>query len=199
MIFAHFSALIFIKFRNKALFENTDFMFISSKTNYFDFDDEILFYIIDVYFCVIQINNIINRVMIIVKNIRLNVIQKFKEEKCYAIFSDYDYLTVKFKFKKFKFKFELKKVFNLNVNILAISVTFISFNIIKIFFNAIETSISIVKIKILIINILILIMKTSISIFAAFMKCIIFMKIIIYDIELIQKQLIAITKRYSLL
>ena len=71
---AHFNVLILIKFRNKTFFENKNFMFISSKTNRFDLDNKILFHIIDVHFCVIQINNITNRVMIIVKNTNLNII-----------------------------------------------------------------------------------------------------------------------------
>ena len=104
IMFAHFNALIFIKLRNKALFENKNFMFISSKTNRFDFDNEVLSHIINVYFCVVQINNITNRVMIIVKNIHLNIIQKFEKEKCYAMSSDYNHLTIEFKFKKLKLK-----------------------------------------------------------------------------------------------
>ena len=71
---AHFSVLIFIKFQDKALFEDKNFMFISSEINRFNFDNKVLFHIIDVHFYIIQINNITNRVVIIVKNIRLNVI-----------------------------------------------------------------------------------------------------------------------------
>ena len=67
-----------------------------------------------------------------------------------------------------------------NINAFATNVTFINFNIIKTFFNAIEISILIIKIKILI-------KKISTSIFATFIKYIIFIKIIIYNIDLIQK------------
>ena len=198
-ILAHFSALIFIKLRSKAFFEDKNFMFISSKTNRFDLDDEILFHIIDAHLCAVQINNITNRVVIIVKNIRLNVIQKFEEEKCYAMFSNYGHLTAESKLRKFELKSWLKKIFNLNINVLTISVTFINFNVIETFFNATEMSILTVRTKILFMKISISIKETSISIFVAFMKCITFMKIIIYDIESIRKQLIAITKRYLLL
>ena len=45
-----------------------------------------------------------NRVVIIIKNICLNVIQKFEEKDYYAMFSNYDHLIVEFKLKKFKFK-----------------------------------------------------------------------------------------------
>ena len=88
------NTMIFICFRNKSkLFKNRDLMFMSMKlSDCFNFDDNVLSHIIDVNMCVVQINNIFDKSIIIFKNFRLNIVQEYEEEDCYAVFNDYDHL-----------------------------------------------------------------------------------------------------------
>ena len=94
----HLNIMISIRLRDKSeLFKNCDLMFILMKlSNCLDFNDDVLNYIIDVNMCVVQINNIFDKSIIIFKNSRLDIVQEYEKKDCYAIFNDYDHLIVEF-------------------------------------------------------------------------------------------------------
>ena len=130
--------LIFIKFREiTKLFVDWDFMFIFYQQTFtrFDFDENVFSYIIDVNMCAIQMNNAIDKVIIIKKNNRLKTIQKYKKKNYYATFMKYFHLVAESSW--------MKKIFKINVKMLtiAIFVTFISMMFIQKFSIFISKSI----------------------------------------------------------
>ena len=94
----HLNIIIFIRFRDKSkFFKNRDLMFMSMKlSDRFDFDDDVLNYIIDVNMCVVQVNNTFDKSIIIFKNFRLDIVQEYEKKSCYSVFNDYGHLTVEF-------------------------------------------------------------------------------------------------------
>ena len=97
IISIHNNFLIFIKFCEiTELFVDRNFMFIFYQQIFirFDFNKNIFSYIINVNMCAIQMNNAIDKVIIIEKNSRLKTIQKYKKKDCYAAFTKYSHLIV---------------------------------------------------------------------------------------------------------
>ena len=83
---------------NTQLLQNCNFMFLlyQQTFNYFDLEDEILSYIIDVNFSIMQINNTLDQFIKIDKNPRLDSLQKYEEESYYIIVLKYFYLVINF-------------------------------------------------------------------------------------------------------
>ena len=93
---SHLNIMIFIRFRDKSeFFKNRDLMFMPAElSDRLDLDDDVLNHIIDVNMCVVQVNNISDKSIIIIKNSRLNIVQKYEEKDCYAVVNDYGHLIV---------------------------------------------------------------------------------------------------------
>ena len=76
---------IFIKFRNSKLFVNKNIIFNSNYIEQLNKKNDLFFYIVDVNFCAIQIKNVIDVFITIIKNKRLNILINYKKENCYLI------------------------------------------------------------------------------------------------------------------
>ena len=92
------SFLISVRLRdNISLLIDHDFIFSFYEQIFinarFDKENKIVFYIIDVNICTVQINNITNKTVIVAKNSRLKIIQKYEKEDCYVMFIENVFLT----------------------------------------------------------------------------------------------------------
>jgi len=91
------STMVPVRLRNNTqLLSDRDFMFVFYQQifNRFGFDDEIHFYVINVNFSIIQINNILDQSIKIDKNSCLESLQKYKKKSYYIAISKYFYLAV---------------------------------------------------------------------------------------------------------
>lgn len=89
--------MIFVRLYEKKLSKRRNLMFISTKSfDKFEIDNKVLSHIIDVNLCAIQVNNISFEIVIIFKNSRFNFVYKYKEENCYVVSLEYNYLVVEF-------------------------------------------------------------------------------------------------------
>ncbi len=94
-----YSTIISIQlYNNTQLLQNRNFIFLLYQQifNYFNLEDKILFYIINVNFFIVQINNIFEQFIKIDKNSCLDSLQKYKEKSYYIVISKYFYLVVNF-------------------------------------------------------------------------------------------------------
>ena len=114
IIFARFSIMISVRLRDHSkLFHDRDLMFTSYSQTFdrFDSKDEICSHIIDVNMCVVQVNNAIDRAILISRNSRLSIIQNYEKKECYVASADHDFLAVDFNW--------TQKIFRLDVFALA--------------------------------------------------------------------------------
>ena len=70
-----------------------DFMFISSRIERLNQDEDVLSHIIDAHIEMIQVHNINSKDVYILKNTRLELVQKYEEEECYLANAEYAHLT----------------------------------------------------------------------------------------------------------
>ena len=85
---------ISFKLRDKnSLFIERDFMFTSSRIERLNHDENVLSHIIDVYIEMIQIHNINSKNVYILKNTRLELVQKYEKKNCYLANAKYAHLT----------------------------------------------------------------------------------------------------------
>lgn len=100
IVLSYLSIMISIRLRDKCkakLSRDCDFMFMLIKLfNRFELNKDVLNHIIDTNMCAIQVNNVINKFVIIEKNFYLNTIRKYKKKESYIVFFYYDYLVVNF-------------------------------------------------------------------------------------------------------
>ena len=82
IILFHSCAVVSIKYKNEKLSHNRDFMFNFYNVDRLDVEKKI-FYIVNVNFCFVQIRNIIDKSIFIIKNERLNILMKYEKKNCY--------------------------------------------------------------------------------------------------------------------
>ena len=75
------------------LFIERDFMFISSRIERLNQDEDVLSHIIDAHIEMIQVHNINSKDVYILKNTRLELVQKYEEERCYLVNAKYAHLA----------------------------------------------------------------------------------------------------------
>lgn len=97
IVLSYFTIIVPIQLRGKTkLLIDRDLIFmLLHNIKRFESKDNILSYIINANMCVVQVNNTSNCAIIIAKNLRLDIIQNYKEEKYYTISSNYDCLVAK--------------------------------------------------------------------------------------------------------
>ena len=94
IVLAHSSIMIATRFRDQAsLFVDRDLIFLSQISTHFEKEEDILFHIVDANMCAIQINNATNKSIIIVRNCRFDIVQKYEKKECYVAFAKHDYLV----------------------------------------------------------------------------------------------------------
>lgn len=97
IILARSIIMISIYFCEKELFKRRNLLFISTKDfKKFELSDEILFHIINVNLCAIQINNTSFKIVIIFKNSCLDYVYKYEKKNCYIVSLEYNYLAIEF-------------------------------------------------------------------------------------------------------
>ncbi len=86
-----------IRIKNCYLFNNKDFFFQFSSTSIinFDFEKEVITYIINVNISIMHIRNAIAKLIILFKYIKLSYITNFEEKDCYYINLKNVYLAIK--------------------------------------------------------------------------------------------------------
>ena len=85
----HINQFIAAIIRNKLKnLSDRNFMFHSAHDSRFDQEDDILSYIVNVNFSCVHIRNTSDDTIIISRRCRLEMLQKYKNEKCYLIFSN---------------------------------------------------------------------------------------------------------------
>ncbi len=112
------STMVPVRLRNNTqLLSDRDFMFVFYQQifNRFGFDDEIHFYVINVNFSIIQINNILDQSIKIDKNSCLESLQKYKKKSYYIAISKYFYLAVD---SSIFLELQIKKAFKLDITVL---------------------------------------------------------------------------------
>ena len=98
-ISTHFCSFIFIKYREFKL-SNRDMMFNSNDLKRLRKKNDVFFHLMNVNFSFVQMRNIIDQLIIICKNERLNVLIEYEKKNCYLINSKNRHLTVDFWTKK---------------------------------------------------------------------------------------------------
>ena len=95
IIFSHINQFVpaTIKEKFKKL-SDRNYAFHSTQNNRFDFDDDILFHIVNANFFCIHVRNITNNSVVIFRRNRLKTLQKYENDDCYLIFSKNAHLTV---------------------------------------------------------------------------------------------------------
>ena len=88
--------IVSIKIRKQTFFINRDFFFNSRKNSRFETKKNFFAYIIDVNITTIQIRNVINTLIMISRNFKLNKLQKHDEKNCFLATSKNRHLIVKF-------------------------------------------------------------------------------------------------------
>ena len=169
---AHSSIMISVRLcENSNFCHDRDLMFIfyDQTSHRFNSEENVLAYIIDVNICAIQVNNTTTKFVIISRNSRLDIVQNYEEENCYAIFANHNHLTIEIS--------RMKKTCHLEIDALVVYV-------------ATLTTKS--KHSTMIAEDLVITMRSS-------TKHITLTSIIVYDIMNTRDQLIAIAKSYSLL
>ena len=96
IILIHFCLAISIKMRNNKLFVDRNFMFNFTDINRFDKKNGVFSHIVNVNFFVIQIKNVINQSIAIIKNKRLNILIKYEKKSCYFVTLKMRYFVVEF-------------------------------------------------------------------------------------------------------
>ena len=95
IIFSHINQFVFAIIREKfKKFSDRNYAFHSTQNNRFDFDDDILFHIVNANFFCIHVRNITNNSVVIFRRNRLKTLQKYENDDCYLIFSKNAHLTV---------------------------------------------------------------------------------------------------------
>ena len=85
---------ISFKLRDKnSLSIEHDFMFTSSRIERLNHDEDVLSHIIDAHIEIMQMHNINSKDVYILKNTRLEFVQKYEEENCYLINAEYAHLA----------------------------------------------------------------------------------------------------------
>ncbi len=98
-ILLYSNTIISIRLRKDTqLSQNCDFIFVSYQqtSNCFDFENKILFYVINVNLSIMQVNNTLDQFIKIDKNSRLNSLQEYEKESYYIVVSKNSYLVVNF-------------------------------------------------------------------------------------------------------
>ena len=70
-----------------------DFMFISSRIERLNQNEDVLSHIIDAHIEMIQIHNINSKDVYILKNTRVELVQKYEEKRCYLANAKYAHLA----------------------------------------------------------------------------------------------------------
>ena len=88
------ATIISFKLRDKNnLSTERDFMFTSSRIERLNHDENVLFHIIDAHTEMIQIHNINSKDVYILKNTRLELVQKYEKKNCYLVNAEYAHLA----------------------------------------------------------------------------------------------------------
>ena len=85
---------IFIKFRDSKLFVDRNIIFNSNYIKRLNKENDLFFYIVNVNFCVVQMKNVTNVLITIIKNKRLNTLIDYEKKNCYLINSKVRHLAV---------------------------------------------------------------------------------------------------------
>ena len=94
IIFSHFNMTISIKIRGSALLDDRDYNF-KSKSDFkqLRLEEEFFNHIIDAHVMIVQIRNITTKTIILFKNVKVETLQNFNEEKCYHVVFENKHLT----------------------------------------------------------------------------------------------------------
>ena len=84
---------IFIKFRDSKLLVDRNIIFNLNYIKRLNKKSDLFFYIVDVNFCAVQIKNVIDAFIVIIKNERLSTLIDYKEKDCYLINSKIRYFA----------------------------------------------------------------------------------------------------------
>ena len=108
---------VLMKYKNEKFSHNRDFIFNFYDVDRFDVEKEMFFHIVNVNFCFVQIRNITNKSIFIIKSERLNILMKYEKKNCYLINSKIRHLIVKsWKKKALKLKVATLVVFHKVIN-----------------------------------------------------------------------------------
>ena len=109
-------AAVSIKYKNEKFSHNRDFMFNFYNVDRFNVEKKMFFYIVNVNFCFVQIRNIIDKLIFIIKNERLNILMKYKKKLLFNEFKNSSFNCEKLKKKTLKLEITILIVFQEVIN-----------------------------------------------------------------------------------
>ena len=94
LVSTHICMLIFIKFRDLKLLVDRNIIFNLNYIERLNKKNNLFFYIIDANFCVVQMRNVTNISITIIKNKHLNTLIDYEKKNCYLVNSKIRYFIV---------------------------------------------------------------------------------------------------------